>query len=198
MHTRTQAFTLVELLVAMVLLALVLGIVFTTTTSTLGLYRTDQARLSANRDSRSTLDILGNDIRQAGERFTSDFPAITIANDASGNSVLTLRRALIDSPLPLCAPIPAASSVYVNANNSYATTFPGTGTPGISNLPDACTKSLQGLTAWDSAVAAGNVTAYIYDVAAGVGDFVTLTGTTTNAVSRAADARNRSSSHPRL
>ncbi|ULH14156.1 prepilin-type N-terminal cleavage/methylation domain-containing protein (plasmid) [Deinococcus sp. KNUC1210] len=173
--SRTQGFTLIEVLVTVSLLTLVLGIVLSTTTSTLSLYRTDQARLTANRDSRSTLDILGNDVRQAGERLTADFPAISVSSDTAGNSVLTLRRSLIDGALPLCAPIPSAGGLYVNANNSSAAVFSGT---TISNLPDACTTSLQNLTAWNTAIAGGNVTAYLYDVKAGAGDFVTLTGTT--------------------
>ncbi|WP_189092534.1 PilW family protein [Deinococcus ruber] len=177
-----QAFTLVELLVTIALLTLVLGIVLSTTTSTLGLYRTDQARLTANRDSRSALDILGNDVRQAGERLTADFPALTVSNDASGNSILTLRRALLDGPLPLCAPIPNSGSIYVNANNPAAAVFSGT---AISNLPDACTTALQNLNAWNTAIAGGNVTAYVYDVKSGMGDFVTLTGTTTVAATKA-------------
>ena len=181
-HIRIQAFTLVELLVTVSLLTLVLGIVLSTTTSTLGLYRTDQARLTANRDSRSALDILGNDVRQAGERLSADFPALTVSSDASGNSVLTLRRSLLDGPLPLCAPIPGSGSLYVNANNPSAAVFPST---TISNLPDACTTALQNLTAWSTAIADGNVTAYVYDVKSGAGDFVTLTGTSTVAATKA-------------
>ncbi|WP_019012564.1 prepilin-type N-terminal cleavage/methylation domain-containing protein [Deinococcus aquatilis] len=47
----TQGLTLLELLVGMLLLMIILGVVLTTTLSTVGLYRKDQSRIGANRTS---------------------------------------------------------------------------------------------------------------------------------------------------
>lgn len=179
-NVRTQGLTILELLVGMLLLMVILGAVLTTTISTMGLYRKDQSRIGANRNSRSTLDIVTSDVRQAGERLNSDFWAIQIATDANGNSVLTLRRGLLDSPLPVCAPLSIASTaVYVNGNNPSAGVLPG----GISNLPDACSKGEQDLTQWTAQIAAGVVSGYVFDSSDGRGSHVilgtvTTTGTT--------------------
>ena len=203
-RARRQGFTLVELLISVSLLMVVLLLVWELTGSTLALYRTDQARLAANRNARSTLEILGNDVRQSGERFSSDFPAISVSQDSSGNSVLTLRRSLTDAPLPLCAPIPAAAALYVNGNSPYRAALQG----GRSNLPDACVSAPQNLTSWDSQIQAGNDRGYIVDMSGSrqAGDFVILTGISsaagrqsllTRALPRTAyDPRRVSSSDP--
>lgn len=175
-HERIQGLTILELLVGMLLLMIILGVVLTTTISTMGLYRKDQSRIGANRNSRSTLDIVNSDIRQAGERLNSDFPAIQISQDGSGNSVLTLRRGLLDSPLPVCAPLPNVLGAYVNANNPAAALLAG----GVSNLPAACSTGTQDLSAWIAQIAAGVVSGYVFDTTDGRGSHVTLTGTSTS------------------
>ncbi|THF71505.1 hypothetical protein E7T06_02500 [Deinococcus sp. Arct2-2] len=172
----TQGLTILELLVGMLLLMIILGVVLTTTISTMGLYRKDQSRIGANRNSRSTLDIVNSDIRQAGERLNSDFPAIQVSQDGSGNSVLTLRRGLLDSPLPVCAPLPNVLGAYVNANNPAAALLSG----GVSNLPAACSTGTQDLSAWIAQIAAGVVSGYVFDTTDGRGSHVTLTGTSTS------------------
>ncbi|MFB9993200.1 hypothetical protein ACFFLM_14605 [Deinococcus oregonensis] len=159
----------------MLLLMVILGVVLTTTISTMGLYRKDQSRIGANRNTRSTLDIVNSDVRQAGERLSGDFPAVQITQDANGNSVLTLRRGLLDSPLPVCAPLPNVLGVYVNANNPAAATLVG----GISNLPMACSTGAQDLSQWDAQIAAGVVGGYVFDSTDGRGSYVTLSGTST-------------------
>lgn len=171
---RTEGFTLIELLVGMVLLAIILGVVLNTTLSTMTLYRTDQARLGANRNARSTLDILNSDIQQAGERLSESFPAITVTKDATGNSVLTLRRGLLDAPLPVCAPLPNMDGIYVTANGTLASPF-----PGISALPDSCGTSMQDLSAWTSQITSGVTSGYVYDVTGNVGSYLKLSGTET-------------------
>ena len=145
-----QGFTIIELLVTALILSVILGIVLSTTTSSLSLYQTDQARNGAIRNARSTFDVLSQDIQQAGERLGSDFPAITITKDASGNSVLTLRRGLAEGPMPLCAPIPSSGTIYVNANNPNHSSF-GT----VSDLGESCTANLQNLGSWDAALIQG-------------------------------------------
>jgi len=152
MKRSTAGLTIIEMLVVMVILLLILGIILGFTTSSLSLFRTDQARNGAEGNARSTFDVLGADIQQTGERLTSDFPALTITQDASSNAVLTLRRGLADGPLPLCAPIPAAGSIYVNGNVPAAYNVPFSG--GISQLPSACTTTLQDLSTWSTAVGA--------------------------------------------
>ncbi|GAA3999828.1 hypothetical protein GCM10022631_08440 [Deinococcus rubellus] len=185
MKRSTAGLTIIELLVVMVILLLILGIILGFTTSSLSLFRADQARNGAEGNARSTFDVLGADIQQTGERLTSDFPALTITQDANGNAVLTLRRGLADGPLPLCAQ--TAGSIYVNGNVpvGYNTLFTG----GISQLPSACTTTLQDVSTWSTAAGA---VGFVIDMSNMRYDYLTLlspaiitTGTiqTVNAVS---------------
>lgn len=176
MNRREAGFTIIELIVAMLLFAIILGAVFSVTSTTMSLYRADQARIGVNRNARSTYDLIGNDVRETGERLSTDFPAIVVSQDVSSNSVLTLRRGIADYALPLCAPVSAgATTLYVNANNPSKTTF----VDGSSNLPPGCTASAQDLTSFDTQITAGNKVGYIYDVLSGIGNWITVSGTTT-------------------
>ena len=185
---RIQGFTIAELLVTMLILAIILSVVLNTTTSSLSLYQTDQARNGAIRNARGTFDVLSQDIQQAGERLGSDFPAISVTQDASGNAVLTLRRGLAEGPMPLCAPIPSSGSIYVNANNPKHGSF-GT----VSDLGDGCTATAQSLGSWNAALIQGGTIGMVMDMGTRTSDFfriqegafppnqaVTSAGTTTS------------------
>ncbi len=180
MRQRAQGVTIPELLVTMLILLIILGVIFSFTRSSLSLYQTDAARTGALGTVRSTFDVLGADVQQAGERLNSDFPAVSVTADASGNAVLTLRRGLADGPLPLCAPVPDAGALYLNANNPYRQTLAG----GVSNLPSSCTDNLQNLSSWDAALAAGAAAGMLIDMASLVADNLKLQSSTTDPVSR--------------
>ncbi|WP_026175189.1 PilW family protein [Thermus igniterrae] len=93
-----RGFTLVELLVALGVAVLLLGLLLSTSLGNRRLYVLDQDRTAANQNLRAALDILVADIRQAGERLPGDFPAVEIRN----GSELILRRNLLDVSLVLC------------------------------------------------------------------------------------------------
>jgi len=163
---------MIELLVSMGIFALVITAAINVVTSSLALYRADQGRLGVNRNARSTFDLMGNDIRQAGERLGNDFPAITLTQDSNTNAVLTLRRGLADSPLPVCSPVGAGGTVlYVNAYNPYLQRFQD----GSTNMPASCPTDPQDLTSFNAQLAAGVNTAYIYDVKANTGSWAKVT-----------------------
>lgn len=176
MNGRQAGFTLVELVVSMLLFGIILAAVFDFTNSSMNLYRTDQSRIGVNRNARSTYDVLGNDIRQAGERLSQDFPAITVTQGTAGTSILTVRRGLTDTPMPVCSRlVSGTTTVYVNAiatNPSKANL-----SDGSSNLPAACSPSAQDMSNFAAQFAAGNFAGYIYDVKAGTGSWVKVTGT---------------------
>lgn len=150
---RTPGFTLVEMLVVLALIGVVLSVVFATVQTTTALYTTDTARVGANRTARAVFDSLGSDLQQAGERLPGDVPAVLVKRDANGQSVLTLRRALVDGALPLCAPTPDAGTLYVTADNPYAGTI-GNGSNAVSNLPAACPTTPFPEAAWNTAISA--------------------------------------------
>jgi type IV pilus assembly protein PilW len=95
---RRGGFTLVEILVALGIASLLLGVVLSTTLGHRRLYVLDQNRTAANQNLRAALDILVADLRQAGERLPPDFPAVEVRNGTE----LVLRRNLFDVVLSLC------------------------------------------------------------------------------------------------
>jgi type IV pilus assembly protein PilW len=95
---RRGGFTLVEILVALGIASLLLGVILSTTLGHRRLYVLDQNRTAANQNLRAALDILVADLRQAGERLPLDFPAVEVRDGTE----LVLRRNLFDVVLSLC------------------------------------------------------------------------------------------------
>jgi len=125
-------FTLVELLVALMVGTLLMGVALTITLSTRRGYAADQGRVRVNQQLRSSLDLVGVQIRQAGERLPFDFPALEVHDGADGApDELILWRNLLDDVLPLCATLPnGGTGTDVRAAE-------GAGPPqGCNALPD--------------------------------------------------------------
>lgn len=100
---RGAGFTLVELLVALAIASVLLGSMMSIALSSRDLVTIDEERTRLNQSLRGCLDLLGIDVRQAGERLPGDFPAIEIVNGVSGApDTLILRRNLLDEVLPIC------------------------------------------------------------------------------------------------
>src|SRR5690606_6020349 len=68
-----KGFTLVELLVTSFLGLIMLALTLSATTSNRRLYKYDLVRTRINQNMRSALDIMGIDVRQAGENLFSTF-----------------------------------------------------------------------------------------------------------------------------
>ncbi len=159
-------FTLVELLLALALGAIILGVSLRLVLSERTLYRLDRERTEANQGARATLDLLGADIRQAGERLPIDLDPVVVRPGE-----LITRRNLLDAVLPLCDNINAGSSqdvVFVARRN------PPQGTP-----PQCYPTDGDG-DGWDDRLEVfsdyrqrmgGVVTLYIYNPATRQGEF---------------------------
>jgi type IV pilus assembly protein PilW len=93
-----KGFTLVELLIALGIGTLLLGLALGLVLSNRRLYTLDQTRTALNQNLRAALDILGADIRQAGERMPVDFSPIEVR----GGNTLILRRNLLEEVLSVC------------------------------------------------------------------------------------------------
>jgi type IV pilus assembly protein PilW len=100
-------FTLVELLVALAVGGLVLGGALAITLATRGMVWSDQARTRIHQDLRASIDLIGIDVRQAGERLPGDFPAVELVDGGGPPDRLVLRRNLLDVVLPLCETLTA-------------------------------------------------------------------------------------------
>src|SRR5690606_12792998 len=100
-----SGFTLVELMVAagigLGLLAATAGVVL----SNRGLFNIDMVRTRLNQNLRSSLDIIGMNVREAGENLPGSFPAVELINGNDEPDELVLRRNLVDEVLKLCVVI---------------------------------------------------------------------------------------------
>ncbi len=98
-----SGFTLLELTVAIAVTTTILGIALSITLAARRVVTTDERRVRINQTLRSSMDLLGIDLRGAGERLPEDFPAIEVVNGEDGApDTLILRRNMLDEVLPLC------------------------------------------------------------------------------------------------
>jgi type IV pilus assembly protein PilW len=92
----------------------VIGMAFSAVLYNRKLYLEDQARNKVNQNLRAAIDLVGTDIKQAGERLTDPkIPVIQVTRNANGTSELILLRNLIGTVLPVCGTINAGSNTDV-------------------------------------------------------------------------------------
>ncbi len=166
-------FTLVELLVATLIGLAITGGALTLALSGRSIYQTDQKRTSVNQNLRAGMDLLGTDLRQAGERVPADVPAVEVASGAGGApDTLVLRRNLLDAVLPVCASITGGASA---ADVVVADRGPSPPT-GCAPVPDQDADGWpDNMGAWKSYRQAngGRVLAFIYNPVGRYGEFFT-------------------------
>lgn len=165
---RSAGFTVVELLVAMAVGGVVLGLTVGLVLSSRDVFYLDTARVSVNENLRSAATVIGADARQAGERLPAAFPAVIVTKGAGGGpDTLRLRRNLLDVTLPLCRSLragSAASAVFVSKR----------GNGGEAVNPDCRDDTTDlGLDAWErERVERGGVLdVYLWDPLARRGEF---------------------------
>lgn len=169
----TDGFSVVEILVAMTITSVFAAAALSIAFSTQGLLEADERRTTVNQNLRAGIDLLGIDIRQAGERLAGDAPAIQILDGVSGASDrLMLRRNQLDYVMPLCKDIhggSAADSVFVAKLNTS-----GPVPSGCYPVPDSNGDGWpDNLEVWrDYRIAnGGSVLAYIHNPITGLGEF---------------------------
>jgi type II secretory pathway pseudopilin PulG len=169
-----RGFTLIEVLLASGIAVAVIGIAMGIIVSSQRVVQLDETRLSLAQNLRTGLDLVGNDVRQLGERLPSSFPALLITDGTSGASdELTVRRNLLSTTLPICANIAAASS------NPVTVALPSTPAPSaICQRSDANGNGkTDNLEEWDDyrTAAGGSVKAFIYSPVTKLGEFFDYT-----------------------
>lgn len=170
-HTRKKSsekgFTILEVIVASTLSIIVVGMALASTVANNRIFKYDQVRTRLNQNLRNSLDLLGVNLRQAGENFSNTFPAVEVINGTGGSpDELILRRNVLDEVLKLCLPITAATSVTLI---EFAN---GGGDPGC-NYSD----NQFNYQSWQNhRQNNGNaVVGYIYDLGTKAGEFFTYT-----------------------
>lgn len=168
-----KGFTITELLVVSFLGLIMLALTLSATISNRRLYKYDLVRTKTNQNLRSALDIIGIDVREAGENLPSTFPAIEIINGGSGApDQLIIRRNLLDESFNFCQAIAASSNntQIIVADNSITT-------QGCDKTSNATAYGN-----WSAHLAANSnsVNAYAYDRVARLGEFIRFTGVVNN------------------
>jgi Tfp pilus assembly protein PilW len=109
-----KGFTLAELIVGMIITTITLGLAFAAFESASKSYSNDKVRVDTGQSLTAVLDLIGTDIKQAGEQIgNSSFPTVKIV---SGNQI-TLRKALTDA-LPLCQPVLTTNALLTTATTT--------------------------------------------------------------------------------
>ncbi len=170
--SRDAGMTLVEFMVAMGLSALIALMIVSVALANRTMYQRDIVRTRVNQNVRAALDLIGNEIRQAGERLPSSFPAIElIDNGADVSDQLILRRNLLDDALFGCEDIAASST-----RSSVALSR-------VTPTGSACLYANQRgkMDAWVAYVSAPDASQkfYVFNSTTRAGEFMQLTGTPT-------------------
>jgi len=166
-------YSLIELLVALTVTLIVSAAVMVLAFSSRDIFETDKHRTAINQNLRSGIDLLGIDVRQAGERLPGDAPAIEIIDgEDGGTDTLILRRNLINEVLSVCKEIDAGSSAdsIFTARKDASGKYPPGCAPAADLDSDGWADNLQ---AWrDYRIAHGGVVmAYIHNPTTHVGEF---------------------------
>lgn len=171
-----SGLSLVELLVAMAVSGIVLAAVMTVAIENRALVTRDQGRTEVNESLRVALDMMGTDLREAGERLPSDFPALVVVNGATGApDTLIIRRNVIDEVLPLCGAITAGLPGPDIPVADHGATPPA----GCAPLPDADADGwADNIDAWRTyrTTHGGALWAFVYDPVARQGEWFRYDG----------------------
>jgi prepilin-type N-terminal cleavage/methylation domain-containing protein len=101
-HKQNKGFSLVELIVGMSITTLIVALASQALISTQNSFTKDQKKVENGQKISSILEIVGREIRQAGELIVdADFPTIKVKQLASGKASLIIYRA-ISEPVSLC------------------------------------------------------------------------------------------------
>ena len=129
----SDGHSLLELLLALSVVLVITGAALSIALSANAQRVTDENRTAINQNLRAALDLIGIEVRQAGQRLPGDFPAIEIVDGADGApDTLILRRNLVDEVLPLCENLEAKT---YDSEVSVADSDPAA-PPGCAPLAD--------------------------------------------------------------
>jgi type IV pilus assembly protein PilW len=162
-------------LVAILLSGIVATAALSMMLSSRNLYASDRGRTDLNQNLRIGADLVGIDVREAGQRLPADFPAIEIVDGGVGPDSLVLRRNLLDAVLPLCASIVSGTPVAtVQIADAGASPPPGCA-PTLDGDADGWPDNVGEWRAYRDSVG-GAVSIYVFGPVTGLGEFVRYDG----------------------
>jgi type II secretory pathway pseudopilin PulG len=137
-----KGFTLLELVFGMLIAIVVGGLALNAFIQASNSFNQDKKNIDSNQKLSAILELIGNDVRQAGEQINdARFPVIEIEPDPNStrtppSSKITIRRSL-SIALNLCdnSPLTGAMSVLTVADDSLALAGCNVGTLSTTALP---------------------------------------------------------------
>ena len=164
-------FSIAEVLVALTLVVVLTGSALAIALSSRSVYDTDLNRTTLNQNLRVGVDLLGIDVRQAGQQLPNDIPAIQILDRAGGGTdTLILQRNELGVVLPVCKDVQAGT-----ASDAVFVALRRRNPPlGCSPVPDGDADDWpDNLQVWRNYRInhGGEVRAYIYNPTTGEGEF---------------------------
>ncbi|EHJ10553.1 PilW family protein [Crocosphaera watsonii] len=99
-----QGITLMELLTGTMVSSIIINLGFMGFSLSRQMYLQEQQTNDVNQALRIVFEMVGADIRQAGEGFAEDpnFPSVVVTKDDDGNSEISIRRSVLSISLPVC------------------------------------------------------------------------------------------------
>lgn len=172
---RDAGFTLVELLITMGIALVILTATLQLILSSRTVYNKDSARVEANQNLRSGMDLMRDDVRQAGERLTSAFPALEVVNTAQGRELIT-RKNLSSDVLPICYNLTKDQSSNIAFEQGKATVL-GVLNVKVPSTNAECPVSSASAPLWDGyrTDAGGTMRVYVWDATNRLGNFMNVT-----------------------
>jgi hypothetical protein len=158
--------SIVELLVSMALGLSVIAMGLSSTDAIRKVYSHDIARTRLQQDLRAALEVIGTNIRQAGEGFTNTFPAIEVIDGSSGApDQLILRKEILAEEPSICVAIAIGG---VRGNVFFSNATPTTGCSFGGNTAN--------YNAWQAYRLAegGTAKAYAFNTSTRLGEFFTF------------------------
>lgn len=163
-----EGFTLVELLVSLTVVLAVSAAALALSLAGRRAYEADRARTRLNQSLRAGMDLLATDVRQAGERLDSGFPALEVVDGGAGApDELVVRRNLMDTVLRVCGDVTGST---LDIPVAVASSPP----PGCAPVPDDDADGWpENLEAWrDRRLDEGaSLRVFVYDPIARLGEF---------------------------
>ena len=165
-------YTLLELTIAATLGLATIGLSAVAILFSRNLLLRDNARIEVNQSLRASLDIIGADIRQAGENLLiEDFPVIELLDDPANGDTLIVRTAEPVDILTVCNNVVATTLVVADSNTPPVNPDCPIGGRSLDPvLPD-------NIFSWRQyrQDAGGTAQAYIYDPDTRMGEFFNYT-----------------------
>ena len=178
-----RGFTLPELIVAITVMGIIMGLVIPMVLGVREGVRADQLRTGANQRVREASDLIGADVRIAGERFpagtTLQLQPLEIVDGGAGPDELIIRRSLWAGTLPVCENNlqGAGATIRVVRDNGWLGSPEGQGHPecGQPVGADGWPRNLSEVRALADEVGIdGVLQGFLFDPANDVGEFISF------------------------